>query len=77
MSLWGQTNIVTQRMNIALFWSTGYANNNLILHNITALFDGFSFWMIGNNIADLLVEIFLPCQVFAVCLSAKHDPKDE
>jgi ABC-type multidrug transport system permease subunit/ABC-type multidrug transport system ATPase subunit len=58
MSLWEQTKIVTHRMNVALFRNTGYANNKFILHIITALFNGSSFWMIGNNIADLQLRLF-------------------
>lgn len=60
MSLWEQTNIVTHRMNIALFWNTDSANNKIILPIITALFNAFSFCMVGNNVPDLLVEIFHP-----------------
>ncbi|KAL1860169.1 hypothetical protein Plec18170_002118 [Paecilomyces lecythidis] len=58
MSLWEQVKIVTQRMNIALFRNTGYANNKFILHIVTALFNGFSFWMIGNSVSDLQLRLF-------------------
>lgn len=58
MPLWQQIKTVTTRMNIALFRNTGYANNKFILHIVTALFNGFSFWMIGDSVSDLQLRLF-------------------
>jgi ABC-type multidrug transport system ATPase subunit len=56
--LWYQIKVVTQRMNIALFRNTDYVNNKFILHIISALFNGFSFWMIGDTVGDLQMRLF-------------------
>lgn len=58
MPLWQQIMTVTARMNVALFRNTGYANNKFILHIVTALFNGFSFWMIGDSESDLQLRLF-------------------
>lgn len=58
MPLWEQTKLVTQRMNISVFRNTDYINNKLALHIGSALFNGFSFWMIGNSVADLQLRLF-------------------
>lgn len=57
-SLWEQTKIVTHRMNVSLFRNTDYINNKFMLHIITALFNGFSFWKIGDTVADLQLRLF-------------------
>ncbi|KAK9311000.1 ABC-2 type transporter-domain-containing protein [Lipomyces starkeyi] len=57
-SLWEQTKIVTHRMNVALFRNTDYVNNKLVLHIVLALFNGFSFWMVGDSVADLQLRMF-------------------
>lgn len=57
-SLWTQTKIVTQRMNIALYRNTEYVNNKLMLHTILGLFNGFSFWKIGPTVAGLQLRLF-------------------
>jgi ABC-type multidrug transport system ATPase subunit len=58
MTLWDQTKIVTNRMNVAMFRNTDYVNNKFMLHIFTALFNGFSFWMIGDTIGDLQLRLF-------------------
>ncbi|KAJ9144065.1 ABC-2 type transporter [Pleurostoma richardsiae] len=58
MPLWEQVKIVTTRMNVALFRNTGYVNNKIILHITSALFNGFSFWMIGTSVSDLQLRLF-------------------
>jgi len=58
MPLWDQIKIVTKRMNTALYRNTDYANNKFALHIFSALFNGFSFWMIGNSVADLQLRLF-------------------
>ncbi|KFZ23491.1 hypothetical protein V502_02029 [Pseudogymnoascus sp. VKM F-4520 (FW-2644)] len=58
LPLWQQIKIVTQRMNVALFRNTDYVNNKLMLHILLALFNGFSFWKIGNTVSDLQMRMF-------------------
>lgn len=58
MPLWEQVKIVTTRMNIALWRNTGYVNNKITLHITSALFNGFSFWMIGSSVSDLQLRLF-------------------
>lgn len=57
-SLWEQTKLVTQRMNISLYRNTDYINNKFLLHIGSALFNGFTFWKIGNTVADLQLRLF-------------------
>lgn len=56
--LWEQIRLVTQRMNIALYRNTDYVNNKFALHVGSALFNGFSFWMIGDTVTDLQLRLF-------------------
>jgi ABC-type multidrug transport system ATPase subunit len=56
--LWTQTKVVTRRMNISLFRNIDYVNNKFALHISSALFNGFSFWMLGNRVADLQLAMF-------------------
>ncbi|KAM0326242.1 hypothetical protein ACHAQA_006839 [Verticillium albo-atrum] len=58
LPLWEQTKIVTHRMNVALYRNVDYINNKLVLHIMTALFNGFSFWMIGDSVNDLMSRLF-------------------
>jgi ABC-type multidrug transport system ATPase subunit/ABC-type multidrug transport system permease subunit len=58
MPLWDQVKLVTQRMNVSLYRNTDYVNNKLALHIGSALFNGFSFWKIGNSIGDLQLRLF-------------------
>jgi ABC-type multidrug transport system permease subunit/ABC-type multidrug transport system ATPase subunit len=58
MTLWDQIKIVSNRMNVAMFRNTDYVNNKMMLHIFTALFNGFSFWMIGDTIGDLQLRLF-------------------
>ncbi|KAK9327466.1 ABC-2 type transporter-domain-containing protein [Lipomyces starkeyi] len=58
MPLWEQTKIVSQRMNVALFRNADYVNNKFALHISSALFNGFSFWMIGDTVSDLQMRLF-------------------
>jgi ATP-binding cassette subfamily G (WHITE) protein 2 (SNQ2) len=57
-SLWYQTKVVLQRMNLALFRNTDYINNKFALHIFSALFNGFSFWMIGDSVSDMQLKLF-------------------
>ncbi|KAI9043311.1 uncharacterized protein KD926_003841 [Aspergillus affinis] len=58
MPLWDQTKIVLHRMNLSLFRNSNYVNNKIYLHIGLALFNGFSYWMIGNSVNDLQLRIF-------------------
>lgn len=57
-NLWTQTRLVSQRMNVALFRNTDYINNKFALHIGSALFTGFSFWMIGDSVGELQLTLF-------------------
>ncbi|THC97965.1 hypothetical protein EYZ11_002535 [Aspergillus tanneri] len=58
MPLWQQTKIVTKRMSVALFRNTDYANNKIALHIGSALFNGFSFWMIDDSVNSMQLRLF-------------------
>ncbi|KAM0670779.1 hypothetical protein ACQRIT_006673 [Beauveria bassiana] len=53
-----QIRVVTHRMNVSLWRNTEYVNNKVMLHVFSALFNGFSFWMIGNSFNDLQAKMF-------------------
>ncbi|KAF5026954.1 hypothetical protein F66182_984 [Fusarium sp. NRRL 66182] len=56
--LWEQITLVTQRMNVALYRNTDYINNKIILHIVSALFNGFTFWKIGSSVGELQLKLF-------------------
>ncbi|KAI0598853.1 ABC transporter [Biscogniauxia sp. FL1348] len=58
MPLSTQIKTVTQRMSISLYRNTDYTNNKMMLHITNALFNGFSFWMIGDSVGDLQMRLF-------------------
>jgi len=53
-----QTRLVTSRMNTALYRNIDYVNNKLTLHISSALFNAFTFWMIGDSLTDLQLTLF-------------------
>ncbi|KAJ5307581.1 ABC multidrug transporter atrF [Penicillium atrosanguineum] len=53
-----QTKLVTLRMSTALFRNTDYVNNKFALHIGSALFNGFSFWMIGDSVSAMQLRLF-------------------
>lgn len=57
-SLWEQTKLVTHRMNKSLYRNVDYVNNKIALHISSALFNGFTFWMIGDSVGDLQLKLF-------------------
>lgn len=57
-SLWTQTKLVSNRMNVSLYRNTDYVMNKIMLHIGTALFNGFTFWMIGSGVQDLQLNLF-------------------
>ncbi|KAM3420040.1 hypothetical protein BST61_g3350 [Cercospora zeina] len=56
--IWEQMKLVTQRMNTALYRNNQYTNNKFALHIGSALFNGFTFWMIGDSVTDLQLALF-------------------
>merc|ERR1711939_489649 len=58
MPLWEQTKLVCSRANLSMWRNTDYVNNKMALHIGSALFNGFSFWNIGNSVADLQLRLF-------------------
>ncbi|KAK1511382.1 menadione-induced gene-12 [Colletotrichum costaricense] len=58
MPLCEQTHVVLRRMSIALFRNTGYVNNKVMLHIGLGIFNGFTYWMIGNAVGDLQLRLF-------------------
>jgi hypothetical protein len=57
-SIWTQTKLVTQRMNVSLFRNTEYVTNKFAMHILLALLNGFTFWMIGDSLNDLQQNLF-------------------
>ncbi|KKK16272.1 hypothetical protein ARAM_003175 [Aspergillus rambellii] len=58
MPLWQQMLIVTKRTCVAVYRNTDYVNNKLALHIGSALFNGFSFWKMGNSVGSLQLYLF-------------------
>ncbi|PLB53830.1 pleiotropic drug resistance protein, ABC superfamily [Aspergillus steynii IBT 23096] len=58
MPLWKQVKIVTLRMCVALYRNVDYGNNKIALHIGSALFNGFSFWMIGDSVQSMQLRLF-------------------
>ncbi|PHH61101.1 hypothetical protein CDD81_763 [Ophiocordyceps australis] len=56
--LWEQMKLVTHRNNVSLYRNVDYVNNKIALHIFSALFNGFSFWMIGDSVGDLQLKLF-------------------
>jgi ABC-type multidrug transport system permease subunit len=56
--MWQQIKLVTHRMNVSLYRNTDYVNNKFALHIFSALFNGFSFWMVGDSVGDLQLKLF-------------------
>ncbi|KAF2479232.1 ABC transporter [Neohortaea acidophila] len=57
-TLWTQIKLVTNRNNVSLYRNAGYVNNKVALHVFQGLFTGFSFWQIGDGVADLQLRLF-------------------
>ncbi|PNY27563.1 Brefeldin A resistance protein [Tolypocladium capitatum] len=56
--MWEQIKLVTRRMNVSLYRNTDYVNNKFALHVSLALFNGFSFWMVGDSVGELQLKLF-------------------
>ncbi|KAL1843554.1 hypothetical protein VTJ49DRAFT_1147 [Mycothermus thermophilus] len=57
-TLWEQLKLVTARTSISLFRNTEHVNNKIALHLVSALFNGFSFFQIGESVTDLQMRLF-------------------
>jgi len=57
-SLWEQCKVVNKRNSISLFRDTEYVTNKAALHIFAALFNGFSYWMLGEGTIDLQNKVF-------------------
>ena len=64
--LWEQMTIVSHRMQIALWRNTEYINNKFSLHIAIGLFAGFSFWMVGDSVAEMQLRLFAVFQFIFV-----------
>ena len=58
VSLWQQCKVVCARNTVSLFRDTEYVTNKAALHIFTALFNGFTYWMIGDGATDLQLKVF-------------------
>ncbi|UNI23908.1 hypothetical protein JDV02_009700 [Purpureocillium takamizusanense] len=58
MPMWDQIKLVTHRMNVSLYRNVDYVNNKMALHIFSALFNGFSYWKVGESFADLQLKLF-------------------
>lgn len=65
-SMWTQTKLVTQRMNVSLYRNTEYVMNKFAMHVLLALLNGFTFWMIGDSLNDLQQNLFTVFNVIFV-----------
>jgi ABC-type multidrug transport system ATPase subunit len=65
-SVWTQTKLVTQRMNVSLYRNTEYVMNKVAMHVLLALLNGFTFWMIGDSLSDLQQNLFTVFNVIFV-----------
>jgi ABC-type multidrug transport system ATPase subunit len=66
MPLWQQILIVTHRANVSIFRNIDYLNNKFALHIGSALFNGFSFWMLGDRVQDMQLKMFTVFQFIFV-----------
>ncbi|KAF2149753.1 hypothetical protein K461DRAFT_323290 [Myriangium duriaei CBS 260.36] len=57
-TLWEQVKLVSNRANMSLFRNTEYVMNKFALHIGSALFNGFTFWMIGDSVKDQQQVLF-------------------
>ncbi|ETS87461.1 hypothetical protein PFICI_01289 [Pestalotiopsis fici W106-1] len=53
-----QIRVVLRRMNIALYRNTPYINNKVALHIGLALFNGFTYWQVGDTVQDIQLRLF-------------------
>jgi ATP-binding cassette subfamily G (WHITE) protein 2 (SNQ2) len=57
-SLWEQCKVVCHRNSVSLFRDTEYITNKFALHIFAALFNGFTYWMLGDGLTDLQNKVF-------------------
>ena len=56
--IWQQIKLVTGRMNVSLYRNVEYVTSKFGLHVGAGLFNGFTFWKIGNTVADQQLKLF-------------------
>jgi ABC-type multidrug transport system ATPase subunit/ABC-type multidrug transport system permease subunit len=54
---WTQLKLVLERQQVALWRNPAYIWNKFILHIISALFAGFTFWKLGNSSSDMMTRV--------------------
>lgn len=64
--LWTQIKLVTIRMPKAIYRNPDYVDNKFMLHIITGLFTGFSFWQVGSSVKELNLRMFATFQFIFV-----------
>lgn len=57
-SFWSQLRVVVRRCNVQLYRDTEYVMNKFMLHIMTGLIVGFTFWKIDNSYAGLKDKVF-------------------
>jgi ABC-type multidrug transport system permease subunit/ABC-type multidrug transport system ATPase subunit len=57
-TLWTQLKLVTARTSRSLYRNTDHVNNKVALHIVSSLFNGFSFFQIGDSVTDLQMRLF-------------------
>ncbi|CAK4030884.1 ABC transporter [Lecanosticta acicola] len=57
-SIWTQIKLVTHRNNLSLYRNIDYDMNKIALHIGSALFNGFTFWMINDSVQSLQLRLF-------------------
>lgn len=55
---WTQLRVVTRRACTQIYRNTDYTRNKMVLHAATGLISGFSWFKIGNSLADLQNRMF-------------------
>jgi len=58
LPLWEQIKLVTSRTSLSLYRNTPHLNNKLMMHLVCALFNGFTFFQIGDSLSDLQLRVF-------------------
>ncbi|KAG8626263.1 hypothetical protein KVT40_005208 [Elsinoe batatas] len=57
-TIWEQIKVVTGRASKTLYRNTDYINNKFVLHILTGLFCGFTYWSLNNEVKDLNLRLF-------------------
>ncbi|KAJ9110634.1 hypothetical protein QFC19_001463 [Naganishia cerealis] len=57
-SLWEQCKMVCRRNTTLLVRDLEYVQNKFALHIFAALFNGFTYWMVGDSLSDVQNKVF-------------------